>query len=112
MPQEAENAPICLFAYSIVKLQKSSYDCEIRICNFEIVSDQIRKGLLHLPELGNTQPKEEGNDNETEGKARPVDGAVAAQNAPAETVDDPHHRVKTVEQPPPVWNHAAAKAHR
>jgi hypothetical protein len=34
---------------------------------------QIRKLLLHLPELANAQPEEEGDEGKTESETRPID---------------------------------------
>ena len=74
--------------------------------------NQICKGFFHLPETGYAQPEEEGNDGEAEQEAGQVNGAIAAEDAPAETVDHPHHGIEAVKQSPLFRDDLAAESHR
>jgi len=55
--------------------------------------DQIGEGLFRSPETGDAQVEEEGNDEQTEEKTGEIEGAVPAEEAPAEPVDDAYHGI-------------------
>src|SRR5579864_2034783 len=65
-----------------------------------LMSDHVRKAALDAPEGADAEPQEEGGDGHAEQEARQIDRAVAADDAPAEAVDDADHRIEVVEQPP------------
>jgi len=63
---------------------------------------------LHLSELTDAEPEEEGGECKACGEARPEYGGLS-KNAPAETIDDSHNRVERVQQLPLLRNQAAAE---
>lgn len=73
-------------------------------------SDQVRKALLHFPELADAEPEEEDGDSHADAEGTGVEGGIAAEDAPAEAVDDPDHRVEGVEQLPLLQNNGGGKA--
>ena len=73
--------------------------------------NKICKGFFRLAEAGYAQPEEEGNDGETEHEAVYVNGAIAAEDAPAETVDHPHHGIEAVKQSPLLRDDIAAESY-
>ena len=72
---------------------------------------QIGKGFFRFPEAGDAQVKEDGNDDQAEEKAGEVEGAVSAEETPAEAVDNPHHGIEAVEEAPLFRDDVAAEAH-
>jgi len=58
------------------------------------------------------QPEEKGDNGQTQQEAGQVKGAVAAEDAPPEAVDDTHHGIEAVEEPPFLRDHSAAEADR
>jgi|SRR3989304_2593858 len=61
--------------------------------------------------MGYAQVEEEGNDGEAEQEAGHVNGAIATQDAPAETVDYPYHGIEAIKQPPLFRNNLAAESY-
>ncbi len=70
---------------------------------------QIRESPLHFLELADPQPQEKRHHEKAEQEPRPVNGAVAAQGAPAEAVDNADHGIKAVKQPPLFRDNRAAE---
>src|SRR5262245_24116920 len=80
-------------------------------CAFHVKrSYQICETLLHLPKLADTEPEEERNEGKTQNEAGPVERTLTAENAPAEAVDHPHHRIEVVEQVPSCRDDLTAEA--
>src|SRR5712671_5784962 len=75
-------------------------------------SDQIGETLFHLAELANADPQEKAGDSKTETEARPIEAALAAEQAPAEAVDDADHGVERIEKTPLVRHDGGTEAHR
>ncbi len=73
-------------------------------------SNQIRKALFHFAELPDAEPEEEGGNGEAEAEGGPVDGGLAAEEAPAEAVDDADHGVEGVEEAVLLGDDAGAEA--
>src|SRR6185437_10423145 len=73
--------------------------------------DDVRKLTLDAAKGANAPPQEEGGDRETENEPRQIDGAFAADNAPAKTVDDADHRIEIVEEPPAFGHDRARETH-
>src|SRR6185437_16529437 len=65
-----------------------------------LMSDHVRKAALDASEGPDTEPQEERRDAEAEQEARQVDRTLAADDAPAEAVDDADHRIEVVQQAP------------
>jgi hypothetical protein len=61
-------------------------------------SNQVREALFHFAELPDAEPEEEGCDGDADAEGGPVEGGLAAEEAPAETVNDANHRVQRVEE--------------
>ncbi len=74
--------------------------------------NKICKGFFRLAEVGYAQIEEKGNDGEAEQETGHVNGAVAAEDAPAETVDHAHYRIEAVKQSPLLRNNLAAESYR
>src|SRR5690348_1704347 len=72
-----------------------------------LMSDHVRKAALDASEGADTEPQEERRDAEAEQEARQIDRTLAADDAPAEAVDDADHRIEVVEQPPLFGHHRA-----
>jgi len=62
--------------------------------------DQIGEGLFRSPETGDAQVEEDGDDGQTEEKTGEIEGAVPAEEAPAEPVDNSDHGIEAVEEAP------------
>src|SRR5208283_1109859 len=75
-------------------------------------SYHIGKGLLGLSEIPDTRRNESDHFNHRDCEPQPVNTVLCAQQAPAETIYDSHHRIERVEEAKPLWNHAALKADR
>ena len=73
---------------------------------------QICKSFFHPAETGDAQPEEESDDSKAEHEAGQINRTVAAEDAPAEAVDDPHHGIEAVKQPPLLRNDLAAESNR
>ena len=54
-------------------------------------SDEIRKALFHLPKLMNSKPQEKNCNDRTHHRARKINLTLAAQEAPAKSIDHPYH---------------------
>src|ERR1700742_3449262 len=77
-----------------------------------LMSDHVRKAALDAPEGADAQPQEEGGDGAAEREARPLDRAVASDDAQAEAVEDADHRIEVVDQSPLLRHHRAREADR
>src|SRR5579883_2173156 len=73
-----------------------------------LMSDHVRKAALDAAEGADAQPQGESGDGQAEQEARQIDRALAADDAPAEAVDDADHRIEVVEQPP-LFGHDRAR---
>src|SRR5271166_4761277 len=73
-------------------------------------SNHIGKGLLGLSEIPDTRRNEDDHVNHRDCEPRPVNTVLCAQQAPAETIYDSHHRIERVEEAKPLWNYAALEA--
>src|SRR5512135_255046 len=72
-----------------------------------LMSDHVREAALDAPEGADAEPQEERGDAETEQEAGQIDRTLAADDAPAEAVDDSDHRIEVVEQSPLFWHDRA-----
>src|SRR3981189_3226862 len=75
-------------------------------------SDQVPKAPLRRGELADAEPKEEDRHCDADPESRQIELALAAQDAPAEPVDDTDHRIERVEQPPILRHDARAESDR
>ncbi len=60
--------------------------------------------------MPDAEPEEEGGDGKAEAESGPVDGGLAAEEAPAEAIDDADHGVERIKQTPLFWDDAGAEA--
>jgi hypothetical protein len=73
-------------------------------------SNQVREAFFHFSELPDAEPEEEGGDDKAEAESGPVDGGLAAEEAPAEAIDDADHGVERIKQTPLFWDDVGAEA--
>src|SRR6516164_3213032 len=76
------------------------------------VSDQIRKAVLHLSESLDAEPQKKGRHADTHGQAWRIKSALPAQDAPAEPINYPHHRIKRIQQTPLLGHHIRTETDR
>ncbi len=62
--------------------------------------------------MPDAEPEEEGGDGEAEAEGGPVNGGLAAEEAPSETVNDADHRVQRVEETVLLGDDARTEADR
>ena len=64
------------------------------------ISYKIGKASFGLTEAVNTEPQKEAGDRHAHRQIRQMERTLATENAPAEAVNDPYHRVEGVDEPP------------
>ncbi len=62
--------------------------------------------------MPDAEPEEEGGDGQAQAEGGPVDGGLAAEEAPAEAVDDADHGVEGIEEAVLLGDDAGAEANR
>ena len=60
--------------------------------------DEIGEGALGTPEIGDAEPEEESDHDKAQQKARQIELALAAQETPAEAIDDADHRIEAYQK--------------
>src|SRR4051812_4577727 len=82
-----------------------------RMTTSSAMSHQIRERLLGAAEIANSKPEKQRDHNQAKQESRQIKRALAAENAPAETVDHAHHRIEAVPEAPFIRNHGARESH-
>src|SRR5450756_2448255 len=67
---------------------------------FNRTSDQIGELPFGFPEIPKAGPDQQDHPDDGGDETRPKNQVLPAQNAPAKTVDDPHHGVHGIKQAP------------
>src|SRR5215472_12895973 len=62
--------------------------------------NKIGKASFGLAEVVNAEPQKEAGDHHAHREIGQAEGTLAAQDAPTESVNDAHHRVKGIERAP------------
>src|SRR5262249_24910476 len=65
-----------------------------------------------LPEPMDPEPKKKRGHADTHCQARRMKFALPAQDAPAEPINDSHHRIEGIQQTPLLWHHTRTEADR
>src|SRR5437016_9617187 len=103
----------CCNRLLIFSLVISALDFCFRISLFLIFSsDDIGKCPFHFAEVPNAGHAEEGGDESRNQESRKLKWDLAAEEGPAEAVDDADHRVERVEQMPFFGDDRAAETDR
>ena len=73
-------------------------------------SDQIGEAFFRLAETADAEPQKKSGNGDAQRETRQIELALAAEDAPAEAVDDADHRIEGIEQPPLLRDDARAEA--
>lgn len=78
----------------------------------DLFLNKVRKALLHLPKIPDAEPEEECGDRHADAEALGIERGVAAEDAPAEAINDADHGIEGIEQAPFLWDDTAGEADR
>ena len=80
----------------LIRRRNENYTTRLvhRHFNLSASSNNIRKRLFRLPEVPHSRPDQCSNHAQGKQKSRQVDGVFAAENCPAEAVDDADHGIQ------------------
>ena len=73
---------------------------EARVVPRRLNSDEIGKASLGLTEAVDAKPQKEAGDHRAHRQIGQMEWTLATENAPAEAVNNTHHRVEGIEEPP------------
>src|SRR2546430_1712437 len=83
-----------------------------RMTTSPLKSDQIRKAFLGAPEIRDSKPEKERHDHDAQDESRKIELARAAEDAPAEAVDNADDGIEAVPEAPAFRDHGAREADR
>src|SRR5258708_15692870 len=83
-----------------------------RMITSSAISQQIGEAALGAAEIADAEPKEQGDHSQAQHETRQIERALAAEEAPAEAVDDPDNRVEAVPEAPALRHDCTRKPDR
>src|SRR5439155_8570999 len=75
-------------------------------------SNQIRKGSLSTPEIGDSDPKKDRDNSQAHEQTRHIELTLAAEKTPTEAIDNADDGIEAIPESPLLGDHCARKTYR